>query len=130
MSEKIIKSFQLKEIARPIVIESPKMELQQEIVEEGDEEKRPSGPSAEELQKIIDDKVAEADEKYKDMLKKAEEDATLIKREAENYAFDQIKKMDEEINNKMKEANLKTRKIEDAIVKQVHLRVIADLVKE
>lgn len=115
MSEKIIKSFQLKEISRPIVIEPPRMEMQQESQEESEsgEEKRPSGPSPEELQKIIDEKTAEAEIKYKEMLSKAEQDAGLIKREAENYAFDQIKKMDEEVNNKFKEAGLKVKKIEE-----------------
>lgn len=121
MSEKIIKSFHLKEIARPIVIEPPKMEFQQEKVEENDEEKRPSGPSAEELQKILDDKTAEAEEKYKEIIKKAEEDSTLIRREAENYAFDQVKKMDEEINNKLKETTLKTRKIEEEAKEKANL---------
>lgn len=115
MSTKVIKSSQLKDLSRPVIIEPPKLEVpQDELLEEG-EHKEPTGPSPEEIQKILDEKTKEAEEKAQEILDKAQHEAEEIRENAENWAFDQVKKLNEDYESKMKEAQLKAKEIEDEV---------------
>ncbi len=111
MSKKVIKVGQLKQMTRPVIIEPPRVEIPQEEVEIEEESKEPSGPSAEELQRIIEEKESEAQEKSQQILKDAEENSKKIKKEAEQWAFDQVKKANEEYESRIKEAELKVKDI-------------------
>lgn len=116
MSEKVIKSGLLKHVTRPVIIEPPKIEHEEslESSEDGEilQEKQSFGPSAEELEQIIEDKKREAKEEAKKIIKETENKAKQIKNDAENWAFDQVKKVNEDYETKIKEAQLKADQIE------------------
>ncbi|OHD13683.1 MAG: hypothetical protein A2Y41_11590 [Spirochaetes bacterium GWB1_36_13] len=109
MSEKVIKARQIKESVRPIIIEPPKIESFSEHTDEEGEEisKQPTGPSPEEIQKILDDKRKEAEDKYNEIIFKSKEEAQKIKKEAEVWAFNQVKKINEDYDTRLKEADLR-----------------------
>jgi flagellar assembly protein FliH len=114
MSEKVIKAFQLKEVSRPVIVEPPRIETVEEVdLEEGEKSKEPAGPTPEELERMVQEKEREAEEKAKKIIQKAEEKAKKIKSDAEDWAFDQVKKVNEDYETKLKEAQMKAKQFEE-----------------
>ncbi|PKL14888.1 MAG: flagellar assembly protein FliH [Spirochaetae bacterium HGW-Spirochaetae-6] len=118
MSEKVIKFSQLKETSRPVIIEPPRIDTPSEDLEIDDHEEQNSGPSQEEIQRMLEEKEAEAKRKAQEILSTTQDEARQIRQEAENWAFDQVKKLNEEHEARIKEAEHKAGGIlEDARLK-------------
>jgi len=126
---KVIKSDYVKDVNRPVIIEPPTFEKQEEQLEEEERREEIRGPSEEELKKIIEEKKREAEEEAEKILNKAREEEKKIREEADSYAFVKVKKINEEFDTRMKEAEFKAKVIIDEATQKANT-IISDAQKE